>query len=125
MQCRLPGNKGIDHVFVKYNIDGTVKEIVIVESKFAAKGGLPKLSWSGSGRARVQQLSPGWMQKQMDLLKETHPNTFKVLKANESKIRFKANVLDEKGVNRWYDYGVFDPQGSNTAIRTSKVTGGN
>jgi len=67
------------------------------------------------------------MKKQMDALEKTgmHPETLRILKENPDKIRFKANVHDELGVNRWYDYGHYDPNSiSKTAIRTPKPVGG-
>jgi hypothetical protein len=119
MPCRLSGNRGIDHVFVKYGVGGKVEDIVVVESKFATKGGAPKLARDSAGQ---QQLSNAWMQKQENLLAIHHPETHSLLKANQDKIRFKANVLDKNGVNRWHDYGKYDPGKTDmfNAIRTPK-----
>jgi hypothetical protein len=120
---RLPGNKGIDSIFVKRNAQGQVTDIVVVESKYASKGGKPKLAKSGKRDDKVQQLSNAWMDKQLAKMETIHPDIHKLLKQNEDKIRFKANVLDEKGINRWYDYGKYIPNDpTNKAIRT--VTGG-
>jgi hypothetical protein len=107
MPCRLPGNRGMDHVFVKYGPNRIVEEIVVVESKFATGGGAPKLA---RAKDEAQQLSNFWLNKQMNTLdqKGLHPETLSLLKNNQDKIRFKANVLDENKVNRWYDYGKFN-----------------
>jgi predicted patatin/cPLA2 family phospholipase len=116
---RLPGNKGIDSIFVKRNAQDQVTDIVVVESKYATKGGKPKLAWSGKRNNKTQQLSNAWMDKQLKKMKDVHPDIHKLLKQNEDKIRFKANVLDEKGINRWYDYGKYTPGDiTNKAIRT-------
>lgn len=128
---KLRGNRGIDGMDVFFDpagkIDGIdiVVEIIITESKFATGGGFPKLARTRDG---VQQLSPAWMKKQMDILEKSglHPETLRILKENPDKIRFKANVHDEFGVNRWYDYGYYDPSNFRefNATRTPKATGG-
>ncbi len=119
LPCRLAGNRGIDHVFVKYGAGGKVEDIVVVESKFATAGGAPKLARTEGDK--VQQLSNAWMKKQHDALEKVHPDTYNLLLQNRDKIRFKANVLDKDGINRWYDYGRFE-SGSDLrdAIRTHK-----
>jgi hypothetical protein len=120
MPCRLPGNRGMDHVFVKYGPNKIVEEIVVVESKFATGGGAPKLARTEGDK--VQQLSNAWLDKQHTKLKEAHPETWKLIDQNKDKIRFKANVLDDNKVNKWYDYGQFDKSNlkEKTAIRTKK-----
>ncbi|MFN9115986.1 MAG: hypothetical protein ACK5XN_38560, partial [Bacteroidota bacterium] len=73
----------------------------------------------GKGDKEAQQLSNDWMKQQMERMKEIHPDTYAILKANRDKIHFKANVLDAKGTNRWYDYGKFTPvDKNNKAVRT-------
>ncbi|QOL19455.1 hypothetical protein [Candidatus Bodocaedibacter vickermanii] len=131
LPTRLLGNRGIDDARVFYDPAGKINgidivvDIVITESKFATGGGFPKLARTTDG---VQQLSPAWMKKQIDSLERTgmHPETLRILKENSDKIRFKANVQDEFGVNRWYDYGRYDPSNFKefNAIRTPKITGG-
>jgi len=126
MDCRLPRNQGIDGVFVKKDSTGKVKKIIVVESKYATKGGKPKLAWSGDElkQGKVQQLSNGWMKQQMERMKKVHPEKWKVLDQNQDKIHFKANVLDGKGINRWHDYGKCDPTiTSNKAVGTFQKKG--
>jgi hypothetical protein len=123
LDCRLPGNRGIDHTFVKYGKSGDVKDILVVESKFATKGGTPQLAWSNGAKPgqKVQQLSNGWMEKQMDAMKNIHPETYALLKQHEDKIRFKANVLDKNGTHHWYDYGRYTPgSDSGKAVLTKR-----
>ncbi len=120
LDCRLPRNQGIDGVFVKTNKKTKeVTDIVVVESKYATKGGNPRLAKSGKGDDEVQQLSNPWMGKQLDRMEKVHPEKWRILSQNEDKIRFKANVLDGKGVNRWYDYGKYKPGDTgNKAVKT-------
>jgi hypothetical protein len=108
----------MDHVFVKFGAGGAVEDIVIVESKFAAKGGMPKLVRDTMER---QQLSGAWLEKHMEIMFERgiHTETWSILKQNRDKIRFKGNVLDKNGINRWTGYVVGD-ENSKTAIRITK-----
>ena len=54
-----------------------------------------------------------------------HPELLHILESNPDKIRFKANVLDETCVNKWYDYGNFNLQEVRIrdAVRTPKPSG--
>ncbi len=108
MPSKLPGNKGMDHIFIKYDVNGAVNDIMIIESKFQINGGVPKLAKAGN-EFNVQQLSDAWVQKQIGKLKDTHPETYKTLFDNQDKIRLKANVLDKTGIQKWYDYGNYNP----------------
>ena len=115
----------MDHVYVKYGADGTtVADIVVIESKYATGGGAPRLARTDD---KVQQLSNAWFKKQRDILYKTeqHPELLRMLESNPDKIRFKANVLDETGVNKWYDYGKFDSNNIDIrdAVRTPKPSG--
>lgn len=99
--------------------NGEINRILVTESKFALNGGLPRLA---RDRGEIQQLSNAWLNKQHNLLSKHHPETWQIIDQNKDKIRFKANVLDENRVNKWYHYGRFD-SGSKAfdAVRISKL----
>jgi hypothetical protein len=105
LDAKLHSNQGIDHVFVKYDANDVVTDIMVVESKFQKDGTL-KLAKDTKGR---YQLSDAWMKKQIKNLKNVHPEIHKTLMENQDKIRFKANVLDKNGNNKWYDFGKYNP----------------
>ncbi len=119
LPCRLPSNKGIDSTWIKKTPEGTIKRIVVVESKFATRGGRPRLSKSGVGDKKVQQLSSPWLDKQMDAMKDIHPETHAILNQYKDKIFFEAHVVDGKGKNTWYNYGQYDP--ANRSIKAVEV----
>ncbi len=100
LECRLPGNRGLDGVFVKYGPQGEVKDIILLESKYAAKGRarLPKNSEG------YQQMSDKWIDQQIALMSE-HDHlkaTVKLIKDNIPLVRRKVNVMDSAGKNRWH-----------------------
>lgn len=98
----LPGNRGFDGVFVKYGAGNAIKDIIIVESKYAATGraSLPMTKTMG------RQMSTRWIdaniQKLMDSGSRTLQRTGRLLDSNRTIIRPKVNVLDAQGVNRWH-----------------------
>jgi hypothetical protein len=79
---KLHGNRGGDGAWVFHDPAGKVNgidvvvDIIITESKFATGGGFPKLARTTD---MVQQLSPAWMKKHIDALKDVHPGTYKIL----------------------------------------------
>lgn len=106
MPAKYGTNNGLDGVFVKYATDGTVKDIIILESKSRSK--IPALLSKrvlSNTRTRGIQLSEEWFKKTMDDIAASgdaaSQATRKILLANKDKIRLKVNVLDPNGVNRW------------------------
>jgi hypothetical protein len=106
----LPGkhgpNDGIDGVFVKYSPDGTVKDIIVNESKFRSKiPGYRSTHVLSNTKKSGQQLSERWFEETMKHLEDSSDPatraTYDLLMANRNKIRLKVNVLGPNGTNRW------------------------
>jgi len=66
LDAKVQGNHGLDHVFVKYNTDGTVKEICLCETK------------TDTSRLVSDQMSDEWIDKQIKRMKaDPDPNVRK------------------------------------------------
>jgi hypothetical protein len=95
LDAKLPGNKGIDIVAVKYNNHGQVVDIIVSESKYRTHG-VPDLG---------KQMKDEWLQGNIEkMLESTDPivkATGVLLRDNEHLIRRKANLLDSTGANSW------------------------
>lgn len=98
---KLPRNQGFDQLAFKYNPDGTLKKILIVESKYSHDGKL-RLSQT---KTKGKQMSPEWVDKTIaDMERSSNPSvrkTAEILENNKDKWVLKANVLDPNGINRW------------------------
>jgi len=102
LPSKLPGGHGIDGVFVKRGPNGSVMDIIVVESKYSSTGRASLTQTKHMG----QQLSPEWVRGNINKLLSTSDaslrSTGQLLRSHESLIRVKANVLDAAGVNRWH-----------------------
>lgn len=100
MAARLPGNRGFDGVFAKFDESGKVIDIIIAESKFSAVGRAALNRTRTMGR----QMSLEWIEVNVARMLRSQDSTVaatgRFLRQNASKIRRKVNVFD--GVtNRW------------------------
>ena len=102
LASKLPGNKGIDGVFVKWERPGVPKDIIVVESKYAASG-TSKLAKTVDG---AKQMDDTWLPKKISEMQGTgDPKviaTGDLLFTNNSLIRRKVNVVDAEGTQRWF-----------------------
>jgi RHS repeat-associated protein len=105
LPSKLPGNRGIDGVFVKYGQDGRIKDIIVTESKY---GDTPLKQTKTMGK----QMSNEWIAANIEKMeRSTDPavrETARVLKKawDDGQVRKKINVLGEDGKDRWH---VLDP----------------
>jgi len=101
LKCRLSSNNGPDGVFVKYNADGTISDLVVAESKYAANG-YARLSTT---KTMGQQMSWEWIDANINLMRMSADpevaQTGDLLFLNRDVIARKVNVVDQWGVNRW------------------------
>lgn len=124
---KTTGNQGIDLIAYKKNLRGEIVDVRVIETKYKATGGKPKLAYSkglepkpsaqASGRgvkqpvkpAKVQQLSDQWLEKQIDRLKQTgNSEAANLLEKNVDKVSFEACVVDEGGQVQFHSYGKYD-----------------
>ncbi|HCU06151.1 MAG TPA: hypothetical protein DIC42_01000 [Holosporales bacterium] len=101
LESKLPGNKGFDGVFVKWEKPGVPADIIIVESKYATSGNASM----AKNVNEVTQMSEPWvLAKIRDMKKIEDPtlkSTAKILENNLGLIRRRVNVTDASGHNSW------------------------
>jgi hypothetical protein len=101
LPCRLPKNNGFDQVFVQRTAAGEVEKIFIIESKYNAKGKLHL----GKTKNKGLQMSEKWIRKTLTAMEKAGGDlraTAKLIRVNEGKLAYKANVLKPDGSNKWY-----------------------
>ncbi len=97
---KLPGNRGFDHIAVRYGASGEVNDILIIESKFSSTGRVSLSQTAGKGK----QMGPRWIDTTLeDMMKRGGEvrKTAEILEENSSKVKLRGNVLDPSGINRW------------------------
>ncbi|HCU07281.1 MAG TPA: hypothetical protein DIC42_06900, partial [Holosporales bacterium] len=101
LESKLPGNKGFDGVYVKWEKPGVPADIIIVESKYATSGEARMAELSGGGKQMDQQ----WVLDKIDAMQKIDNPALKaagkLLEDNLSLIRRRVNVIDAKGHNSW------------------------
>ena len=101
LTARLSSNTGFDGVFVSQGRGGIIEDIIVTESKYSSSG---RASLSPTA-TKGKQLSSEWIDATiMSMLQSPDDavrRTGRLLDANRSLIRPKANVLDASGFNRW------------------------
>lgn len=101
LPCKLPSNQGFDHVGIKRNPDGSIKKVLIVESKYNHKGEFKASNTATKGK----QMGETWIQKtiaKMRVSKDvTIQETARIIDKNKDKWSLRGNVLDPSGVNFW------------------------
>ena len=104
LPARLPANQGFDGVWIKRRADGSIKDIVITESKFASDGRLRLSDTKTMGR----QLSPEWINANIDrMIQSTNPaivRTGRLLQANRTNVQVRAALLNPQGIQRFRDF---------------------
>lgn len=100
LEARLPSNNGFDGVFVKYDADGGVADIIITESKFSSSG---KASVSKTDMGR--QMGAEWIDANIQkMMLDSNPavqETGLFLDMYKSLIRTKGSITTPDGLNRW------------------------
>ena len=100
LDSKLPGNKGFDGVYVKYEKPGVPSDIIIVESKYA-KLGDAKMAVTGKGT----QMSEEWVLAKIDAMQRIEDPAIKamgkLLNDHKPLIRRRVNVIDAQGHNSW------------------------
>jgi hypothetical protein len=103
LPSRLPGNRGFDHVAVRRGTDGTIEDLLIVESKYSISG-RSRLGMKRSG----QQMSRPWIERNLELMGEHSaltPTANLIERYMESNtLRLKVNTFQPVGgraFNRW------------------------
>lgn len=101
LPSKISHNQGFDHVGVLKNPDGSIKEVLIVESKYSADGKFRL----GKTVTKGQQMSKAWIEKTINKMQRSQDpaiqETAKILRRNEDKWTLRGNVLDPKGINSW------------------------
>ncbi len=108
LPSKVGSNNGIDGVFVKYGNNGDVLDIILNESKYAKNGKLSLTTRKfANSEGKITQMSQEWFDinlgKMLDHKDGATRATARLIENNMDKVRRRANVLDEKGINRWYD----------------------
>ena len=119
---KLPGNRGIDTVAIKFNTVGKVEDIIVeahiqdilvVESKYTSTGKaqlnqLKPVKLSDGNTIPVTQMDEVWIKRQIALMKEEEnlAQLAELLDSNKFLIRRKVNVTTPHdahaaGINRW------------------------
>uniref|UniRef100_A0A7C2K0F7 Uncharacterized protein n=1 Tax=Schlesneria paludicola TaxID=360056 RepID=A0A7C2K0F7_9PLAN len=104
LKSKLPGNKGIDGVWIKRNERNEIIDILIVESKAAADG----VGSLGKTKHIGDQMSTTWISDRLKKMAASDDPDLKYTAelieafiASGGKVRKKINVLDPFGRNRW------------------------
>jgi hypothetical protein len=102
LETKLPGDKGIDGAWVKFDQRGNVQDIIVTESKFA-RSGRGRL---GLTKGDIPQMSDDWIMAKLAEMRDSKALAVEragdLLFRNHHLIRRKVNVLDAKGQNRWH-----------------------
>ena len=101
LDSKLPGNKGFDGVYVKWEKPGVPSDIVIVESKYATSGNAKMAKVSGGGKQMDQQWVLDKIADMKDAKSLSLEKTGILLDNNLSLIRRRVNVTDANGHNSW------------------------
>ncbi len=97
---KLPGNRGFDHIAVRYGASGEVNDILIIESKFSSTGRVSLSQTAGKGK----QMGPEWIDTTLeDMIKRGGEvrKTASLIRDNFGNVKLKGNILDHRGLNRW------------------------
>jgi curved DNA-binding protein CbpA len=101
LPSKLPGNQGFDHVGIKRNADGSIKKILIVESKYSGTGDFRLNKTATKG----QQMSKRWIEKTISTMQMSEDPaiqaTARILHDNKDKWVLRGNVLKPNGTNAW------------------------
>ncbi|THB69294.1 MAG: RHS repeat-associated core domain-containing protein, partial [Gammaproteobacteria bacterium] len=101
LPARLSRNNGFDGVWVKYDTDGGIVDIVISESKFSSTGSASLTNTKTMGK----QLSSEWIDANIQKMRLSDDaavrNTARMLQRNRDIIRTKAAVINPAGVQRF------------------------
>jgi len=101
LPSKMPGNRGIDGVFVKIAPDGSIQDIIITESKYSSTGRASLAVTSTKGKQLSQQWIDATINEMLRCSDVSVQQTGRLLNNNRSLIRLKANVLDPLGINSW------------------------
>jgi hypothetical protein len=106
IESKLPGNKGFDAIGIKRAANGEVQDIMILESKFSAKGGVKLARYKGGRGGTYQQMSDEWIRGVLDRMKRSRNEELrklsKLVSRNESIVKRQINVLDQHGKTMWF-----------------------
>lgn len=106
------GRQGIDGVFVKRRPDGSIEDVIVVESKFTStstvmRGYNEALEYLGNTKTMGRQMSDRWIdvniQKMIRSSDASVQRTGQILQLNRSITRSKMNIMDNTGTNKWYE----------------------
>ncbi len=99
---KIRGDKGFDSLAIKYNPDGTIRDIYIVESKYSSSG-YGKLTNNADG---IKQMSDRWIENNITIMKRSKTNLEiqklgDILDANKHLVSRITNVMNKDGINKW------------------------